>query len=137
MKRRVKSSIGITLIVLVLAVGTYFVIGAVSVFLNHQYASLHDGCYPDKTNHSIVIKDNMATPANVVAYRCDRLTVTNLDDSRHVVAFGLHEIHVPYDSISEQVLTKGQSFTITLIQTGTFKLHDHLRAELQATFQVR
>ena len=136
-KRRVKASVSIILIVFILTVGTYFVVGAVSTFLNHQYASLHDGCYPDKTNHSIVIKDNKATPSNIVANRCDRLTITNLDDSRYEMAFGFHENHVPYDSIGQQVLTKGQSLTITLIQTGTFKVHDHLQAEVQATFQVR
>jgi hypothetical protein len=110
---------------------------AVSAYLDQQYASLHNGCYPNKPNHTIVVKDNKAVPSTEVVNRCDTLTVSNLDDESREMAFGVHEKHTAYDGISEQVLKKGQSFTVTLVQTGTFKVHDHEHDEVQAVFQVQ
>jgi hypothetical protein len=110
---------------------------AVSAYLDQQYASLHDGCYPNRPNHTIVVQDDKAIPSTEVANRCDTLTVTNLDDESREMAFGVHEKHTAYDGITEQVLEKGQSFTVTLVQTGTFKVHDHEHDEVQAVFQVK
>lgn len=137
MNRRVTVSI-ITLIVIVFtAIGAYGAVWAVSAFLDRQYASLHGGCYPSKINHTIVLKDNQATPSSTVGKRCETLTVINTDNQSRTMAFGLHANHVFYDGITEQVLEKGQSFIITLIQIGNFKIHDHEHEEVKATFQVR
>lgn len=137
MKRRTKIiliTVLVGIIVAALAVGSYF---AITSYLNHQYASLHDGCYPNQTNHTIVVKDDKAVPSMSEANRCDTLTVTNLDDESREMAFGQHEMHTAYDGVTEKVLEKGQSFTVTLVQTGKFKVHDHEHDEVQATFEVK
>jgi hypothetical protein len=137
MKRRAKIII-ITVLAAIFAIAVSFgAVWAISSYLNHQYASLHDGCYPNQTNHTIVVKDDKAIPSATEGKRCDTLTVTNLDDESREMAFGLHEKHTPYDGVTEKVLAKGESFTVTLVQTGNFKVHDHEHDEVQATFEVK
>jgi hypothetical protein len=53
------------------------------------------------------------------------------------MAFGLHENHTAYDGVLEKFLQKDQSFTVNLIQTGTFRVHDHENDAVQATFVVK
>ena len=137
MKRRVKISIIISLVAIGIALCLVGVIWAVSAFLDNQYARLHDGCFQHAPNHVIVVKDNKASPHNTIGYRCDTLVITNLDNVKREIAFGLHDNHVRYDGVDEQALSKGQTFTVTLIQTGNFLLHDHLDENVSATFQVR
>jgi hypothetical protein len=86
--------------------------------------------------HQVVIKNNKVIPVNTVAPRCDSLTITNLDDKERLVAFGLHEHHVPYDGITEKILIQSQSLTVTLVQAGHFRFHDHWHDEVQGTFTV-
>jgi uncharacterized membrane protein YukC len=52
------------------------------------------------------------------------------------VAFGLHEHHVPYDGTTEKILIQGQSLTVTLVQAGNFRFHDHWHDQIQGTFTV-
>jgi hypothetical protein len=137
MKQRVKISIIISLVAIGIVLCTYGLVWAVSGFLDKQYARLHDGCLPHTPNHVIVVKDNKASPPNTIGNRCDTLMITNLDDISRKIAFGLHDNHVRYDGVDEQALSKGQTLTITLIQTGYFSLHDHLDEKAFATFQVR
>jgi len=137
MKRRTKI-ISISILAVILAVAAAFgAVWAITSYLDHQYASLHDGCYPNQQSHSIVVKDDKAVPADFVANRCDTLTVTNLDDESREMAFGVHDKHTPYDGVSEKVLNKGESFTVTLVQTGHFKVHDHEHDEVEALFEVK
>ena len=136
MKRRVKVSIIISLVATVIGLCLVGAIWAVSAFLDNQYARLHDGCFPHAPNHVIVIEDNEVNPHNTIGYRCDTLMVTNLDNVKREIAFGLHDNHIRYDGVDEQALSKGQTFTITLIQTGKFLLHDHLDEKILANFQV-
>lgn len=137
MKRRGKIILISVLAVIGVAVlaGVSYV--ATSSYLNHQYASLHGGCSPNQTNHTIVVKNGRAVPNSLQAARCDTLTITNLDDESRMIAFGHHEMHMAYDGVSEKMLEKDQSFTVTLVQTGDFRLHDHEHDEVQATFEVK
>jgi len=87
-------------------------------------------------NHRVVIQQGKVTPEHTTAPRCDTLTITNLDSTGRLLAFGPHEHHVPYDGVAERVVSKGQSLTVTLVQAGNFRFHDHLHDEVQGTFTV-
>lgn len=88
-------------------------------------------------NYQAVIQADKIKPTHIDARQCDRLTIVNRDDDTRLLAFGLHEKHRPYDGVSERLLSQGQSLTVTLIQTGNFRLHDHIHDEVQATFTVK
>lgn len=107
-----------------------------SAYLDQQYANSHQGCFPSRSNHRVVIQDDKVSPANTVGSKCDTLTIINLDDIQRMVAFGPHEDHVAYDGIKERMLTKGQSLTVTLVQVGDFRFHDHIHDEVQGMFTV-
>ena len=124
-------ALGIVIIVTILAAHlstTYF---------NQQYAAEHRGCQPGTTNHLVTIAGSNVMPAHVSAGKCDTMTIANQDDTRRLMAFGVHASHAPYDGIEERYLVKGQSMTVTLDQTGEFLFHDHLHDEVQGTFTVQ
>jgi hypothetical protein len=89
-----------------------------------------------QTTHTVTIKNDQASPSHISAQQCDKLTIINQDDETRLVAFGLHDAHTSYDGITEKPLQKGQSLTVTLVQTGNFRVHDHVHDEVQATFTV-
>jgi hypothetical protein len=137
MKRHTKAlilSLVALCIAIAIAVGAVFVVRAYS---DKQYASLHEGCHQNQTNHLITIKNDKANPATFQAQRCETLTITNLDDVNREMAFGLHDDHVAYDGVLEKFLQKGESFTVNLIQTGSFRVHDHENDDVEATFVVK
>lgn len=137
MKRRTKI-LAITIVATIFVVAVSFsAVWAISSYLDHQYVSLHDGCHPHQTNHTIIVKDDKAIPSATEGKLCDTLTITNLDNETREMAFGLHEKHTPYDGMSEKMLAQGESFTVTLVQIGSFKIHDHIHDEVQATFEVK
>ncbi|MDB5160002.1 MAG: hypothetical protein JWO99_265 [Candidatus Saccharibacteria bacterium] len=134
---RIKT-VGITLLVIVLGgAATYGSIVGVNAYNDQQYVSLHQGCSPHYASHLVTIKDAVVSPENTVASKCDTLTIKNLDDVDRMMAFGVHEMHTPYDGVEERELLGNQEFTITLIQTGSFKFHDHMHDEVAGTFQVQ
>ena len=108
----------------------------VSVYLDRQYASLHDGCAPRQVNHKVIIQGDKMIPDHTTGVRCETLTITNLDDAHRMIAFGVHNNHVAYDGISEYSLSRGKDFTITLVQKGTFIFHDHMDETVKATLEV-
>ena len=87
-----------------------------------------------KTYTTTVYKDKM-TPENVEAKPCDKLTIVNGDSVDHLIMFGHHDDMKPYDGITQKNLAKGQSFTVTLAQVGSFHFHDN-DTELIGTFHV-
>jgi hypothetical protein len=87
-------------------------------------------------NHRVVIQNDTVTPGNTQAALCDTLTITDLDGKPRLIAFGPHEDHVAYDGVEEKMLSKGQSLTVTLVQAGSFRFHDHTQDEIQGTFSV-
>lgn len=90
---------------------------------------------PSTVVHTVVIHDAML-PQHTTAKLCDKLTIANEDNQLRLVAFGVHEHHTPYDGITEELLAKGQSLTVTLNQAGTFLFHDHLEDQVNGTFTV-
>lgn len=84
----------------------------------------------------VTIWQNELHPAHTTAQLCDTLTITNADNTIRLMAFGAHDHHVPYDDITEQVLGRGQSLTLTLNQLGTYHYHDHLHDEIVGDFTV-
>src|SRR3989344_4139794 len=70
----------------------------------------------DHASHQVRIRADKASPAHIDAKLCDKLTITNRDDRDRLMAFGQHDNHISYDGVSERVLGKGQSLTVTLVK---------------------
>ena len=137
MKRRTKT---ILIIIISIAVGLVLTLGGLrlaALYLDQQYSTLNEGCAPRQAEKIFTIKDNVISPSNIVANRCETLTVINLDDTERMIAFGVHDHHTPYNGFEEKVLQKDQKFTVTLVQTGSFKVHDHHDDDVKATFEVK
>jgi hypothetical protein len=86
--------------------------------------------------HTVNIQNDQIIPATTVANKCDTLVITNRDSVERIIAFGPHENHISYDGVSEQLLAKDKSMTITLIKTGTYSFHDHDQETVSGTFTV-
>jgi plastocyanin len=87
--------------------------------------------------HTVMIMDSKVTPDAISAHLCDRLTIENMDSVAREIGFGQHDHHTAYDGISEKVLNKDQSLTITLNKVGEYHFHDHLHDEVEGHFTVR
>ncbi|HET9174355.1 MAG TPA: hypothetical protein VFN56_03675 [Candidatus Saccharimonadales bacterium] len=94
-------------------------------------------CLHKGMSHIVVFEHNAVHPTHTVAQLCDTLTITNLDNTLRLIAFGPHEHHEQYDGVTEQVLDKGNSLTVTLNQAGNYTFHDHLNDSLVGSFSVR
>jgi hypothetical protein len=103
-------------------------------FLNADKAETN--CGTTGKNISITIKDDAFSEKQINGKLCDTLTITNTDDKVRNIAFGVHDKHEPYDGVTEKLLQKGSSLTVTLNKTGTYEVHDHLEDETQAFFTV-
>lgn len=86
--------------------------------------------------HEVVIRNDKMEPEHTDAKRCDTLEITNLDNEQRIIAFGQHEHHTAYDGVTERYLSENGKFSVTLIQTGTFRFHDHEHDEVAGTFSV-
>ncbi len=93
-------------------------------------------CQQKGTAHKVTIQNNAATPKHTHGKLCDTLIITNQDNQILLMAFGQHDNHQPYDGITEQQLSQGQSLTVTLNQTGTYEFHDHIGDVIQGDFTV-
>ena len=130
--------VGIALLAIVIgAVAVYGSIVGIAAYNDQQYASLHQGCSAHHTSYLVTVKDGALSPSNTVASKCDTLTDRNLDNVDRMMAFGVHAMHTAYDGVEEHELLGNQQFTITLIQTGSFKFHDHMNEKVAGTFQVK
>jgi plastocyanin len=87
-------------------------------------------------NHTVIIRDDKASPVKTTAKLCDTLSIINLDTVTREIAFGPHENHVAYDGVAEKLLQEGESFTVMLNQPGTYRFHDHVHDEVQGYFTV-
>ena len=99
-------------------------------------ATIISDCKQKGKNHTVTLQDNKMLPKHTDAHLCDTLTILNKDPRGRLMAFGVHSRHIHYDGISEKQLGQGQSFSVTLGQTGTYKIHDHLEDEVQGNFTV-
>jgi hypothetical protein len=130
-----KSFIIIGVLAAIIGVG-FLAISLSSHYLDQKYADAHQGCFPNQAVHSVTIENGKVSPNHVDALRCDTLTIINHDSVQRMIAFGLHEKHVPYDGIEVKMLGKDGSLTVTLIQVGSFRFHDHLNDAVQGAFSV-
>lgn len=85
----------------------------------------------------VEIKNDKVTPQTTNGKLCDTLTITNDDNITRIIAFGPHEHHVAYDGVTDRVLHKNESLSITFNQTGSFHFHDHEHDEVQGYFNVK
>jgi hypothetical protein len=121
----------VSFVVLVLAVASAFVIGSGGKSGSAGVCAGKSG-----STTKINIHDSKVSNPNITGNLCDKIMFTNSDPITREIAFGAHENHVPYDGVAEKFLNKGQSFTITLDQTGKFHWHDHIHDEVEGYFTV-
>jgi len=117
----------------VVLVSMYLFVGPL---LTKPGTSSNETCKHIGTEHTATIKDNKITPEHIQAKKCDSLVIVNDDTVTRLMAFGQHENHIVYSGHSEERLAQGQSFTVTLTQTGNYLFHDHYDESVNATFTV-
>jgi plastocyanin len=105
-------------------------------YLNNDKAKTVVTCFGQHSTHTVTIQNSVVEPDHVQASVCDRLTITNQDDQRRLMAFGEHTHHTAYDGVTERLLNKGDSVTITLDKRGSYIIHDHYQDAVEATFTV-
>jgi FtsZ-interacting cell division protein ZipA len=119
-----------------LMAGTIFGAIWVSHIESRKVAAAYPPCKGNHTAHKAVIGNDKVLPQHTNAKRCDTLTITNLDDQDRIIAFGQHEHHTAYDGVTERYLNQNGTFSITLVQPGSFRFHDHENDAVQGTFTV-
>lgn len=127
------------LFIIALFVGTIMVVSGIYVLASNLLKKDKSGdadCSKIGQTHLVNIKNSLANPDHIDAKLCDKLTITNQDYRVHEMAFGQHDDHVPYDGVTEEVLAKDQSLTVTLIQAGNFEFHDHIGDVAAGDFTV-
>lgn len=103
----------------------------------HQVSGLKTGaCYGQHENHIIKIKNSQMTPTFIYAELCDTLTVIN-DNAIRIITFGAHENHSPYAGNLDLPIKPNKSKTITLSESGTYIIHDHLNDKTSGMFTVK
>lgn len=139
-KQKKSKNFSTTTIVIIILVATATALAASRLAQRQLYAGKEASQQCAKAtpnNHMIYIENDTATPEHIEARQCDILTITNRDDAIRLMAFGKHDKHTAYDGIETKVLSKDQSFTVNLVQTGkNFEIHDHKYDEIQSTFTV-
>ncbi len=136
MNKGLKTGLVIVLIVGLMAAtvfGAILVTNTQAAKLGHARLKCEAG---EHRAYKVVIENDKVVPVSTVAKLCDTLTITNLDDKDRIIAFGPHEQHVTYDGVSERNLGRGQNLTITLVQAGSFRIHDHTDDTVNGTFAV-
>lgn len=93
-------------------------------------------CQEIRTEHTVIIKDGVATPLHVDAGHCDAIIFTNDDDVARDVSFGAYPQQLPYAGQADLSLAKGKSQMLILSQAGSYQFNDHLHPELAGTFTV-
>jgi plastocyanin len=136
MSKNLKSSL-----VLIAFLGVIF-LGVFGTFWVGKNATRHEKaevveCTVQAAGHTVEIKDGKVIPQYLDAKVCDKLTIINRDDRLRLIAFGVHDDHIYYNGITEKVLKKDQSLSVTLNQTGVYLFHDHIQDEVQGQFNVQ
>jgi hypothetical protein len=133
-KKSAKSALFLILFLIAIAI----VAGGSIYLANHLSTTkpVAQTCTTVRANHRVIIRQGVVTPSHTTAKRCDSLTITNLDATNRLMAFGTHEDHRVYDGIEERLLGHEQSLKVILVQSGSFRFHDHLDDTVQGTFTV-
>lgn len=93
-------------------------------------------CQEIHTEHTVIIKNGISTPAHVDASRCDAIIFTNDDDSTRDISFGAYPQQLPYAGQADFSLGENKSQMVTLSHSGSFQFNDHLHPDLAGTFTV-
>jgi len=133
---RKNSTIFITLAFVAAGAGLVAAVMALANTLVNSSPQANYGCSAHSKDHRVVIQNDKLSPAHLSAPKCDTLTIVNQDDEARLMAFGVHDAHMAYDGVTDRVLGRGQSFTVTLVKTGNFRFHDHEHDEVAGTFTV-
>ena len=107
-----------------------------SIYLRHRSAMKSSSCDTKGIMHYVTIKENAVTPVTTSATICEQLTIQNNDNAERLLSFGQHDHHISYDGHTSEILKSGQSVTITLTQTGSFRFHDHYNDNVHGVFTV-
>lgn len=94
-------------------------------------------CQGQYANHQIMLMNNVATPALVIADQCDTLTFMNHDREAKNITFGVYPEQTNYAGETEYTIRGGQNKTITLSEKGTYQFHDHQKPETAGVFTVK
>ncbi len=133
MKNKVKSPLFITIASLLVG---FVIIGSVFALVIANANSSEAGCERPGETHNISITDDVASPRNTYATKCDKVVITNSDPEMRKIGFGAHDDHQAFSGVDEKILGQGQSFTLVLSETGTGNFHDHYNYDVEATIVV-
>lgn len=125
-----------TLVILVAVIAVGGTVAVSVAFASRQKPTQLQACKTTGAKHLVIIENGAIAPTHIDGKRCDTMQIVNRDDITREIGFGNHEHHVAYDGISEKVITKDQSVTVTFVQTGEYRFHDHFHDEIAATFTV-
>lgn len=126
--------------IIILTVSILFIVSTVAESFiedKNDKTSSKTECKKLGENIKLVINNDEFNQKNIIQKKCDTLTITNKDDKIRHMAFGEHDKHKSYDGIREKQLTKGETFTVTLNETGSFILHDHDDEQVEVKFTVQ
>lgn len=93
-------------------------------------------CEQKGRSHAITISKGKVSPATTEVKLCDSVTITNADPETRKIGFGDHGNHKEYAGVTQKLMRSGQSFTITVTETGTVGFHDHYYHDTQGTLVV-
>lgn len=101
-----------------------------------QRLSVQNQCAESSAQYIVAIENDKFLPDNIDALHCGKLTFVNRDAEQHEIAFGEHDKHIPYGDFLEETLLPNERISVKLVQTGTFKFHDHLHEEIKGVLKV-
>jgi hypothetical protein len=94
-------------------------------------------CPKDSDIVTLRYADKKLTPNTLRAARCSTLRIVNADTVSHQTAMGAHDHHTHYPGLDdERSLAPGESLDITLVRSGTFRIHDHLDDAISASITI-
>ena len=85
---------------------------------------------------TVVIKDFAFRPDTVTIKAGTTVTWINQDDAPHKVASNPHPAHTDLPGLVSGTLSKGDSYSFTFTETGTFGYHCHLHPSMLGTIIV-
>lgn len=86
--------------------------------------------------HKVTIQNGVVSPGHTDARKCDRLEITNQDNTVRNIAFGAKSHPETYGGEETLDLPKGLAQTLILDQTGTHLFHDSVDTQTAGDFSV-
>jgi hypothetical protein len=87
---------------------------------------------------TITMNDVTVEPKNTRITVCDTLKIVNQGTDYQQPALGAHPNHFEYPGYEAEVLiAPGESFSVQIVHTGRFLIHDHLKESTQGFVAVK